>query len=128
MAESGPLIQTLTAKAAADLSLKQYHFVRWSAADTVNTASLGSAQDFAGVLLNQPSAAGRHATVAVTGKVKIVAAGSVTVNDYITTTSNGRAVAAASGDMVAGRALQAATTAGEVISMQLMPFFNGNIS
>lgn len=128
MAESGPLIQTLTAKAAADLSAKQYHFMRWSAADTVNQASHAAAQDFAGVLLTKPAAADRHAAIAVLGKVKIVAGGAVTVNDFITTNGSGRATAAASGDMIMGRALQTAGADGEVISMQLMPFFNGNIS
>lgn len=117
-----------TAKANADLSAKEWHFVRWSAAATVDQASLSSAEDFAGVLQNKPNAANRHASVAYLGVTKIVAGGSITVNDLITTNGSGRAAAAGSGDMVAGRALTGAGGDGDVINMVLNPYFTGDLA
>lgn len=118
----------ITAKAAADLSAQRYHFVRWSAADTVNMSSHSAAEDYAGILQNKPSAANRHASVSVEGVSKIYAGGSVTANDFVTTNGSGRATAAASGDMVMGRALQAASADGEIITILQGSFLNDDLA
>jgi len=128
MATGGGDYFTLSAKANADLSAKQYHFVRWAAADTVDQASHSAAQDFAGVLQNKPSASGRGSTVMFAGETKITAGGSLTVNDLIAANGSGRAAAAGSGDMIVGRVLETASADGDVVRMLLMPFFNGNVS
>lgn len=125
MAEHGDILHTLTAQAAGDLSGKQFHFLRWSAVNQVNQASQAVAQDFAGVLMNKPAAAGRAATVAALGEVKITAGGALTVNDLISTNSSGRAAAAASGHWVAGRVLETAGADGDVVRMLLIPHFTG---
>ncbi len=127
MSEYG-VTHAITHKAAADLSGKQYHFLRYSAADTVNQSSLSSAEDFAGVLQNKPNAANRAATVIVGGETKITAGGALTVNDLVTTNGSGRAAAAASGDMVMGRVLETAGADGDRVRMLLMPFFTGDLA
>lgn len=116
----------ITHKAAADLSAQQYHFVRYSAADTVNVASNAADEAMAGVLQNKPDAANRAATVAKMGETKITAGGALTVNDLITTNGSGRAAAAASGDHIMGRVLETAGADGDVVRMWLMPYFNGS--
>lgn len=113
---------TRTAQAAADLSAAQYTILRHAAAGTVNIASHAAASIVLGpigVLQNKPTS-GRAATVAYAGETKVVAGGTVTVNAAVTTNASGRAANATSGDIVIGRALQAATTDGEIIRMQLM--------
>lgn len=110
---------TYPVMAGADLSAKQYHFVKLSAADTVTQATAVEAALY-GVLENNPTS-GRAAAVTVFGQTKITAGGSVTVNALITTNASGRATAAASGDFAMGRALEAATNDGDVISCMISP-------
>ena len=122
MAVYGEVV-TFTAKAAADLSGVQYHIVRFSGADTVNIASQDTSSEMCGVLQNKPSAADQHAAVGFLGESKVVAGAAVSANAFITTNGSGRAVAATSGDMVCGRALEAASADGEVIRCLLNPPF-----
>ena len=110
-----------TFKAAADLSAKQYHFVRVSAAQTVNQASEAVSQQNFGVLINKPAAADAAAAVCYFGETPVVAGGSLTVNVLITTNGSGRAAAAGSGDTVMGRALTAAGANGEQIRALVFP-------
>lgn len=114
MAEFGRL-ETITLQAAADLSAKQYHVMRASAAAACNQASDAVNQGVIGVLQNKPIS-GAFATLGIFGKTKIVAGGAITVNALITTNSSGRAAAAASGQMVIGRALEASGADGQVIT------------
>lgn len=118
MAESGEQY-TLTAKADADLSAAQHHIVRLTGALTTNIASHATNSAMAGVLQNKPAAANRGATIAYDGLSKVVAGGSVTVNAWLTCNGSGRATAAGSGDMVCGRALEAAGADGEKITALL---------
>jgi hypothetical protein len=62
-------IESITMKAAGDLSAKQFRIVSISASDTVNGAVATGA--LLGVLQNKPSAAGQAAEVAVYGVAKI---------------------------------------------------------
>jgi len=119
MAEYGDL-DTFTLKAAADLSAKRYHIMRASAEGYCNMASHSTNSTMIGVLINDPQANG-HATIAYEGKSKVVAGAAVSANAFITTNGSGRAVAVASGGMACGRALQAASADGEVITCQLFP-------
>lgn len=113
--------ETLTGvEAAADLSGKQYHFVRYSAANKVDQASLATDSALVGVLQNKPKA-GEFATVAYAGLSKVVAGAAITAGDIITTNSSGRAATVASGQMAAGRALEAAGADGDIITALLFP-------
>lgn len=125
MSEYGEF-SAITHKAAADLSAAQYHFLRYSAADTVNVASNAVDEAMAGVLINKPDAVNRAASVAVRGEVKITAGGALTVNDLITTNGSGRAAAATSGDYIMGRVLETAGADGDIVRMRLEPYFNGS--
>lgn len=120
MAEFGAQ-QTVTGfKAAADLRGKKYHFVRASAANVCNQASDAANSGIIGVLQNNPNT-GEAATVAFAGESKVYAGGVINVNAIITTNGSGRAAAAGSGDMGVGRALEAASADGHVITVLLFP-------
>ena len=109
-------LHTLTMKAGADLSALQYHIMRDIADGTTNIASEAISNQMLGVLQNKPAATNRAATIGYEGISKVVAGGAVTRGLLITTNGSGRAANATSGDMVFGRALDPATTNGEVIS------------
>jgi hypothetical protein len=114
---------TISAKAAADLSGKIYHFVRLSAANTVNQASYAADNTLVGVLLNDPKT-GEAATVQIAGIGHITAGAAITAGDPITTNGSGRAVAASSGQWVMGKALESAAADGDVIAAIFnVPFF-----
>lgn len=117
MAEFGRQ-ETLTLKAAADLSGKQYHFMRYIAGQTMNQASQAAHALNIGVLQTKPKS-DENGTVAYAGLSKVVAGGSVTDGVLITTNGSGRATAVASGGLVLGRALQGATGDGQVITVLL---------
>ena len=109
---------------ATDLSSYQYRVMRLSAARTCNVAShalgasgVGAA---AGILQNNPTS-GRAASIAYLGLSKAVAGAAVTVNAYISTDGSGYVIDAVSGTLAIGRALEASTTAGDVISVALFP-------
>lgn len=121
MAEYGPLETYPGVTAAADLSGKVYHLVRFSAARTVNQASEAVNSGLAGVLQNKPDASGQPATVAYLGVSKVVAGGTITANDWLTTDSSGRAITAASGDMICGRALVAGAAAATITAFLQPP-------
>lgn len=107
-----------TFEAGADISASQFRFVELASdgqVDPVGTAG-GNA---VGVLYNLPAAAGRAAQVAVTGRVKVVAGAAITRGAKVSSDNVGRAITAVSTHHVQGRAVQAATAAGEVIEVEL---------
>lgn len=123
-AEFGPQ-QTITGlTAAASLNNHQYGVVRYAAATTVNICS--EVQAFAalkgpvGVLQNKPRN-GEEATVAYLGMSKVIAGGTITAGAPISYDSSGHVIDAVSGDTVIGRGLEAATTAGEIVTALLLP-------
>lgn len=117
---AGPQDLLTGIQAAADLSGKQYHIVRLSGVGLTNQASDATASSVAGVLQNKPTS-GKQAAIAYAGVSKVVAGGSVTANDIVTSNSSGRAATVASGQMAIGRALDTASTDGDVISVLLFP-------
>jgi hypothetical protein len=124
MAEYGHY-ETLTMVSATDLSGQLYHLVRISDGnDGINVASQSTNSGLLGVLVTKPEAAGRHATVAYQGMGKVVAGTAInSAGVFFTCNGSGRAVAAGSGDMVAGRILETATADGDVVSVLLYPPF-----
>ena len=115
-------VVTRTATAARDMRTMQYTIQRAAAAGTVDISSNAAASHLLGpigVVTNKPNS-GQAATIAYAGEVKVIAGGTVTANALVTTNASGRAANATSGQMVIGRALETATTDGEVVRMQLM--------
>lgn len=113
----------ITLSAAADISAQQYNVVMITTnAGLTNVASNPFAWDAIGVLANQPSAASRSATIAVSGKYKVRAGAAVSSIGYpLTINGSGRAIAATSGSNIFARALETAAGDGNVISVLLQP-------
>lgn len=104
-------------KAGADLSACQYHIMRLSdGVDQVNIASEAVWSGMIGVLQNAPAAAGRGAAIGLPGEGKVVAGAAISsAGVYLTTNGSGRAVIAASGNMVFGRLLETAAADGDTV-------------
>lgn len=114
---------TRTFEAGEDLSAAQFHFVTLEADGQVDLAD-SAGENCIGVLLNSPAAAGRAATVAISGKVMVEAGASVTAGDKLQTNAAGEAETAATGDYVMGYALEDGVD-GQIIAMELIQ--GGNI-
>lgn len=96
-------IQCYSVDAAADLSAKQFTFVKATTSGTVDTITT-TGNDALGVLQNKPTS-GQAATVAYAGKVKVIAGATVTAGDLIQSDTAGKAITAAtSGHFILGRA------------------------
>ena len=110
--------------AATSLNNHQYGVVRLSAAGKVNicseTLTTTAANGPLGVLQNKPYV-NEAATVAYFGLSKAIGGGTVTAGSPISADSSGHVVNAVSGGVVIGRALETATTAGEIVTTLLMP-------
>ena len=108
----------VTLEAGGDLSAGQYRFVELASDAQVDLVAAAGG-DAVGVLQNDPSAAGRAATVAVMGVSKVVAGGTVAAGARVQSDASGEAITAASGDIVLGRALTGGV-AGDVIEVLLV--------
>lgn len=98
-------IRSITLEAGGDLSAGQFRFVEVASDGQVDiVASAGG--DAIGVLQNNPAAAGRAATVAYEGVVKVVVGtGGLTAGQKVQSDAAGAAILAASGDHVLGKVL-----------------------
>lgn len=102
----------------ASLGATRYVFVMATAAYAANLATNATSSTLLGVAQNDP-AVGEAFAIAAAGLSKVVAGGALTVNNIITTNSSGRAAAVASGQMAAGRVLEAAGADGDVVTAML---------
>lgn len=103
--------------AAADLSAKQFFFVKMTATG-VNLA--GDGEHALGVLQNKPDALGKAATVASVGSTsKVVTSGVVTQGDNVSSDANGKATESASGDYILGQALSTSAADGDLITVHI---------
>jgi hypothetical protein len=116
MATDMQLISDVTFEAAADLSTKQFHFVKLSAANTVDVCT-ATTDNPIGILQNKPSAAGRPAVVRLFGMSKVVASGIISAGALIATEADAEAGIPATNDPVVGKALEAATAQGDLIKV-----------
>ena len=111
-----------TFEAGADLSAKQYYFVKLSAANTVNVCSAITDIPI-GILQNKPGS-GEAATVCLFGISKVSANGTLAAGNLIGTSADSQADAIAAGTdttvYTMGQALEAAA-AGDTVSMFLNP-------
>jgi len=108
---------TRTFEAGGDLSAGQFKFV--ALADDGQVDLAGDGAQAIGVLYNEPDAAGKAATVVMTGKVIVEAGASVTAGDAIGVDADGNAVTAATSDIIMGYALEDAVD-GQIFAMELI--------
>lgn len=108
--------ETMTRKATADLSGKQYRAVAMDSVGEIDVPGAGAVT--LGVLQNKPADL-EYGTVMITGITKMVAGAAVSLGARVSCDNAGRAVAATTGDFVIGTALLAASGAGIMISVQL---------
>ena len=108
--------------AAADLSAKQYKFMKLSDDKTVNVCGAGEAM--IGVLQNDPDAAGKSAEVMVYGVTNLVAGGTITVGAPLKSDSNGDAVVSSSDDEIFGAIALEAAVDNDVFSALLVGGFS----
>lgn len=103
MATQGNQIRE-TMLAGADLSAKQFTFVKMNTTDRT-VVNAGNGEAAFGVLINDPTSGGA-ATVVTHGRVLVeVGTGGLTAGDSVGVDANGEAVTAASGDIVVGQAI-----------------------
>lgn len=106
----------VTLVAGADLSAKQYHFVKLDAAGKAVACSAVTDQPI-GILQNAPLS-GQEAEVLIAGGSKIVAGGALSIGATLGTTTAGRAAALTAGTdttkYAVGTLLTAAGANGEV--------------
>lgn len=108
-----------------DLSAKQFYIVDLDAATSTSGVTnvilpTVAGQKAVGVLQNKPIA-NQTAEVWLHGITKVVAGAAIAAGDLLTTDATGKAVTAAAGNFILGRALQAASGSGIVISALLLP-------
>lgn len=109
-------VHQLTLVAAADLSAKQYYFVK---VDTAGKAAVcGAGEKAIGVVQNAPTA-GVASTVMVLGVTQVVASAAIAYGANVASTATGTAVTAAGTAAVLGVALENATAAGDIIAVSL---------
>lgn len=108
----------VTLVAAADLSAKQYHFVKLDSAGKAAVVAANTDRPI-GVLQNAPLA-GQEAEVLVVGGTKLVAGEAVTEGAVISTTSTGKAdsiaVGSATTQYILGTALTEIAADGEILT------------
>lgn len=116
-------IFSLSAKAGADLSAKQFYAVKLTAADTIDVA--GAASDLCIGILQDAPASGKGGSVQVLGISKASSDGSgtaIAVGDRVGPNSSGQLVKKATADYNAmGIALDASVAAGTIIRVLLIP-------
>jgi hypothetical protein len=100
--------------AGGDLSTSAQRFVARSGA---NVVAAGAGVETAGVLI-VGGTAGQAVSVAYDGVVQVIAGGAITAGDAVTPDADAAAVAATTGDVVAGYARQTAV-AGQIISVDI---------
>jgi hypothetical protein len=113
MAREGEQIKLTGLKAGADLSAKQYHFVKLNASNQV-IACNGVTDKPIGVLQNKPSASGQAAEVCVIGETKISSDAALAAGDSIGPSADGQAAAYTAADTtkhICGQVIEASGAA-----------------
>lgn len=92
--------QDFSFPAGSDLSTKQNLFVVLNGSSQLAVA--GANVSCVGVLQDKPKAAGQAGAVRIFGIAKVVAGGTITVNDKVASDANGKAVKATAASVSAG--------------------------
>ena len=107
-----------TGVAGEALTTKQYYIVQLDASGNIEVAE-GATDLVVGVLQNKP-ASGGAALYRFGGTTKVVASAAIAIGAWVTTTATGTGVTTTTdGDIVIGRALEAAGAAGDIIEVQM---------
>jgi len=113
------ILGTITLPVAADYSTTGiYRFVDVNSSGQAVLVA-GAGLEGIGVLENDPSAAGMAGTVAVSGKVKVYAGGTVAAGAWVQSDANAAGITAASGDYVFGKCVDGGAS-GELIEVLLV--------
>lgn len=118
MAYEIPFAKLGTLTASADLRTHQYKFAKVSGAGTATVAA-ASTDAVVGVIQNKPNT-GEEVELTVLGVTKVVAGAAVAAGAEVMSDASGRAItaaAAAGANRVLGYALDAASAAGEIITV-----------
>ena len=107
--------------AGSDLSAKQYYCGKVSSGVL---ALAGAGEDCDGIIQNKPIAA-EPGELCNFGVTKVIAGAAISVDANLTPDTNGKAVTATTGDVIFGKALEAATAANQLISVM---FYKNGIS
>ncbi len=108
-------VLNLSFSAEADLSSSQYRLMKLGSSAGQVKACDGVTDTPIGVLQNDPTS-GQAASVRVLGTTKVVAGAAITRGAFLKTDAQGRAVSTSTdNDPIFGRALEAASAAGEII-------------
>jgi hypothetical protein len=114
-------VQTLSFEAAADLSAKQFYFVKMATGGKVDVCAAATDKP-CGVLLNKPTS-GQTAEVGVLGVFKVSSDAALAVGDAIGPSGDGQADAKTYGsditEFVAGQVIEASNAAGGLVSAMI---------
>jgi hypothetical protein len=120
----GGIGNVVSFKAESNLSAKQYHGVRLTAANTAGTSSIAGTDRILGVLVNKPSAAGVPADVQIDGVAKVITSIAVSAGDLLICGTDAKFAKIAAADLansfIAAQALEASTADGDIISARLL--------
>jgi hypothetical protein len=120
MATESPLIHDGSqTTAAADLSSSQFYVVKLTGARQVNLAAATTDVAY-GILQNKPTL-GQAADVGLLGVSKAVAGAAVAAGAGLMTNTSGQVITATTGNKRLGQAIEAATAAGQLITIALVP-------
>ena len=106
-------------EAAADLSAKQFHFVKVSAANKVDVCTAITDAPI-GVLQNKPTS-GQAANIRVLGISKLSANAAISAGAILGSSTDSQAQTAVATNVVCARALEAAGAANVIISALVLP-------
>lgn len=110
--------QAVSLDSGGDLSGSVHRFAVLASDGQLDVVSVAGG-DADGVLMGNPKAAGRAVALAYAGVVKVVAGDALDPGMKIASDDQGRAVEAASGDHVLGKALSAVAEPGEMVEVLL---------
>ncbi len=110
-----------TGNAGESMTASKYYIVQLSATGDIEIGE-GATDLLVGVLQNKP-ASGEAALYRFAGTSKVVASAAIAIGAYVTSTAAGKAVTTTTaGNVVIGRALEAAAADGDIIEIQLTNF------
>ena len=120
MAVGGRYDSLVGVKASATLASKQYYVVKASSTAGEVKAAAAATDKLLGIVQNDP-AAGEVADVAINGFVKAAGEASISYGDALTASSTGRVKSTTTnGHHVIGTALEATSSAGDIIRVLMM--------
>ena len=120
MATESPLLHDGSqTTAAADLSSSQFYAVKITAARAVNLASTGGEYIY-GILQNKPTS-GQAADVGILGISKAIAGAAYSAGVALMTDTSGRLITATGTNHRVATSIEAATAAGQLITVALGP-------